>query len=67
MTLQVFVFSLKDYQVMEEIVLAVIKDIKNKGDLLPDLHVTEETFVFQNSGAYRVSFKENEVEFREAN
>ena len=52
---------------MEEIVLAVIKDIKNKGDLLPDLQVTEETFVFQNSGAYRVSFKENEVEFREAN
>ena len=46
MTLQVFVFSLKDYQVMEEIVLAVIKDIKNKGDLLPDLQVTEETFVF---------------------
>ena len=51
---------------MEEIVLAVIKDIKDSGDQ-PELQITEETFKFHNNIAYRVSFKENEVEFREAN
>ena len=51
---------------MEEIVLAVIKDFKDSGDQ-PELLVTEETFKFQNNTAYRVSFRENEVEFREAN
>jgi len=29
MTLEAFVFSIKDYQVMEEITLAAIKDLAN--------------------------------------